>query len=310
MDSVFIKPNMMTYLNRSSRKAFDYHDGPSIPNVDDILLDEMAFHKSEVLYDCFNGITIDGIKVIKNTQLKERKDRVNTLSKTKFEKLRKELRNEECVWQYEKDWLWNNTNQQYECSTPLLGEYIPEVKKVVLYLKNIEDACANDSIDFSCGVLTTYIHELFHAAHHEAAHNARRPYDTIREIEEAMTEFSTLLFLNEMSSDSSKSPKWKETFNWAEKKIKENKDVLEAFLLTDSVIIFITRNTIIRPIQTMKVIYGLRNTIKWLVPLTRNTVTSSGISKCSILCIPIKTKSYVWNYYVAFCSDNLHHLPV
>lgn len=226
MDSVFIKPNMMTCLNRSSGKVFDYYDGPIIPNVDDILLNEMAFHKSEVLYDCFNGITIDGIKVIKNTQLKDRKYRVNTLSKTKFEKLRKELRSKECVWQHEKDWLWNNTNQQYECSTPLLGEYIPEEKKVVLYVKNVEDACGGDKDLFSYGVITTYIHELFHAAHHEAAHNARRPYDTIREIEEAMTEFSTLLFLNEMSSDSSKSPKWKETFNWAEEKIKEKQRYL------------------------------------------------------------------------------------
>ena len=26
MDSVFIKPNMMTYLNRSSEKVFDYPD--------------------------------------------------------------------------------------------------------------------------------------------------------------------------------------------------------------------------------------------------------------------------------------------
>ena len=187
--------------------------------VEASLLRSMVSHKSKILNNTFKDLTIDGVIVIDNTEWKEGKNLCETLSKTKYEKLRKELRRvSEGIWQHEKDWQWDDAKKQYVCPTPLLGEYIPNEKKVVLYWKNIEDACKNDKAPYYCRVLTTYIHELFHAVHHEAAHKDGRPYDTIREIEEAMTEFSTLVFLNGMTSDSSK---WKETFDWALNTIKE-----------------------------------------------------------------------------------------
>ena len=187
--------------------------------VEASLLQSMVSHKSKILNNTFKDLTIDGVIVIDNTEWKEGKNLCETLSKTKYEKLRKELRRvSEGIWQHEKDWQWDDAKKQYVCPTPLLGEYIPNEKKVVLYWKNIEDACKNDKAPYYCRVLTTYIHELFHAVHHEAAHKDGRPYDTIREIEEAMTEFSTLVFLNGMTSDSSK---WKETFDWALNTIKE-----------------------------------------------------------------------------------------
>lgn len=203
-----------------SNRSRLYH-GPAIDNIEKTLLVSMASHRSEISNQCrFNYLTIDGDLVIERTELKERKDLYDTLSKTQFEKLRDELRrtSEGGIWRHEKDWVWDDEKKQYVCRIPLLGEYIPEEKKVILYLKNIEDACKYDNVPYYCGVLTTFIHELFHAVHHEAAFNAERPYDTIREIEEAMTEFSTLVFLKELSSESSE---WEDTFNWAEKKIKQ-----------------------------------------------------------------------------------------
>ena len=222
----------------SGRGPKNFYSGPSIPGVDNSLLVSMASHKSKILddcldcFNCFNYIIID---VIENTELKERKNHDDKLSKSKVEKLRKELR---CLleggkWQHEHevptdviakwkkeilDWAWDDDKKPYVCSVPLLGEYIPKDKKVILYLKNIEDACKKDNVPYYCGVLSTYIHELFHAAHHEAAYNGGRQYETIREIEEAMMEFSTLVFLKEMSSDSSE---WADTFNWAKRAIKE-----------------------------------------------------------------------------------------
>lgn len=209
----------------SGRRRKCFYNGPSISDVDNSLLVSMASHESEILENCFNDIIIDGVRVVENIELKEKEYLCDALSKTKFEKLRKELRSasEGGIWRYENGWHWDDEKKQYVCCTPLLGEYIPEEKKVFLYLKNIEDACKYDNVPYYCGVLTTFIHELFHAAHHEAAYNAGRPYDTIREIEEAMTEFSTLVFLMEMTSDSPKddSAKWEETFNWALNTIKE-----------------------------------------------------------------------------------------
>lgn len=192
--------------------------------VERFLFDLMVSHKSKILNNSFNDLIIDGDKVIENIEWKDEKYLVGQLSKTKFEKLRKELRRaSDGIWQHEKDWHWDDEKKQFVSCTPLLGEYIPEEKKVVLYENNINDAHGGDKDLYSCVVLYTYIHEMFHAAHHEAAYTDGRLYDTIREIEEAITEFSTLVFLKEMTSDSPKadSSKWEETFNWALKTIKE-----------------------------------------------------------------------------------------
>ena len=200
----------------SSRQNTPRYFGPPINSIENSLLESMASYGSMILKYSFNDLTIDGDLVIERTELEERKYLCGTFSKTEFEKLRDELRRaSEGIWRHEKDWVLDDEKKHYVCRLPLLGEYIPEEKKVVLYLKNIEDACKNDNVPYYCGVLYTFIHEMFHAVHHKAA---KANYNPVREIVEAMTEFSTLVFLNEMSS---KSSEWEETFKWAKKTIEE-----------------------------------------------------------------------------------------
>lgn len=150
---------------------------------------------------------------IKCIEIRNKKFDRSTLSKAKFEKIRKER-------EYEGDWKWDNDSKKYVCDYPILGEYDPIEKKVILYVKNIEDVCARYGVPFYCGVLATFIHELFHAVHHVAADNGKRPYNPIKEIEEAMTEFSTLVFLKEMVDAKPESDEWRQTFDWAQRSIR------------------------------------------------------------------------------------------
>ena len=197
------------------------YNGPQIDKVAKELLNEMVLHKSNCLpfEDAFIWIFLykasdeEFLGVIRRTEIKDRKYRISTLSKSKFEKIRKER-------EYEGDWKWDENLKKYVCYYPILGEYDPIEKKVILYVKNIEDVCVRYGVPFYCGVLTTFIHELFHAVHHVADDNGKRPYDTIKEIEEAMTEFSTLVFLKEMVDAKPESDEWEQTFKWAKRFIR------------------------------------------------------------------------------------------
>ena len=170
----------------------------------------------------FNDIARD---VIERTEISDmEKYRITHLSKTKYEKLRKEFRsNDEDVSEYENNWEWNKDLKKYEYRYYPLGEYLPDKKKVILYKKNIEKVCAYDGVPFYCVVLTTFIHELFHAVHHKVAESNGRQYDYIREIEEAMTEFSTMVFLHELYSSyklgDAKRGNWNNVYSWAKKSI-------------------------------------------------------------------------------------------
>ena len=118
---------------------------------------------------------------------------------------------------------WKQEGAVYKHSYPILGEYLPDLKKVVLYRKNIDDACGEPTYN---GVLSTYVHELFHAYfHYFTEHHNKAEYNPIREIEEAMAEFSALVFLRVMEDiyedyydDGNK---WSEILEWTKKSIGE-----------------------------------------------------------------------------------------
>ena len=186
------------------------------------MLDEMVTHGSRCLssWDIFNeAFNGEFHSLIKRTEIKDRKYGVSTLSKTEFEKIRKER-------EFEGDWKWDNKLKKYVWHYPILGEYVPIEKKVILYVKNIEEVCDYYGVPFYCGVLTTFIHELFHAVHHVEASERGKRYYCIREIEEAVTEFSTLVFLKEMVDDKPRSDEWKQTFDWALRSIRAKQDCL------------------------------------------------------------------------------------
>jgi hypothetical protein len=119
-------------------------------------------------------------------------------------------------------WKKEEGSDNYTYSYPILGEYLPDLKKVVLYWNNIDNACGKPTYN---GVLSTYIHELFHAYFHYITEQKHAEYNYIREIEEAMAEFSTLVFLRLMKNDYSYSNKWEDIFDWASDSIgkKQNK---------------------------------------------------------------------------------------
>ena len=163
-------------------------------------------------------------------EMRDRECRYSYLTKSAFERLNKTLQKENpenC--KLSNGWEWDDELKKYVFKYDLLGEYIPNEKKVILYEKNIEDACNRDGIPYYCGELTTYIHEVFHAVHHNAAVRNGKQYEPIREIEEAITEFSTLVLLNEiMQWDFSHklSEKylyevngWTKVFDWAKNSI-------------------------------------------------------------------------------------------
>ena len=112
-------------------------------------------------------------------------------------------------------WLlygWNKDGDEFWHTYPLLGKYLWKEKQVVLYVKNIDDACGEEPT--YKGVLSTYIHELFHAFFHYVTEQKQAEYNYIREIEEAMAEFSTLVFLRLMKQEDTLDG-WHDVFDWA-----------------------------------------------------------------------------------------------
>ena len=106
---------------------------------------------------------------------------------------------------------WKKEGDEYRHSYSLLGEYDSNMKKVILYKCNIDDACGKPTYK---GVLPTYIHELFHAFFHYVTEKKQLERNYIREIEEAMVEFSTLVFLRHMKKIEY-SYEWCDIFDWA-----------------------------------------------------------------------------------------------
>lgn len=179
-------------------------------------IDERDF-RFDILYDFF-------IKEVVVSE--ERKCHLEKMTKDEYEEIKKSL-TENCPKKEDCDrcsidkgdcWLlhgWKKEGAVYKHSYPLLGEYLPNSKTVVIYVKNIDDACEKPTYN---GVLPTYIHELFHAYYHYVTEQKQAEYNYIREIEEAMTEFSTLVFLRYMGNEYPLE-EWNNISEWALKSI-------------------------------------------------------------------------------------------
>lgn len=133
-----------------------------------------------------------------------------TITKEEFEKLEKDK-------SMPPDWE-KCPDEEYTYCFPLLGEYDWDKKKIILYIKNIEKYSERLDGDNSKEYLTKYVytHELFHALFHyvtEQDPDRKHTYNYIGEIEEAMTEFCTLVFLNDFGDN--------DLFQFAKKEIKE-----------------------------------------------------------------------------------------
>ena len=82
-----------------------------------------------------------------------------------------------------------------------------------LYINNIEDAANNYGSSREYVLITTFIHEMFHAWNFFACGKKER---TVREIDEAMVEFATLYFLYQISITHNE---FEPILNWAEQSI-------------------------------------------------------------------------------------------
>lgn len=116
----------------------------------------------------------------------------------------------------------NKENIYYCHQYPLLGEYLPDEKKIILYIKNIEKFI-KDGTDVKKSELfnTVHLHEMFHAYFHYVTEQKKSSYNYILEIEEAMTEFCSLVCLQDMSATDSM---WKDDFDYAYENIKEKQN--------------------------------------------------------------------------------------
>ena len=83
----------------------------------------------------------------------------------------------------------------------LLGEYLPHSRKIVLYLENIKTVVGGDSENFNYCYITTLVHELHHALFHHKTIVHGKDYNYIREIEEPITEMSTLMFIEKLVNE-------------------------------------------------------------------------------------------------------------
>ncbi len=110
----------------------------------------------------------------------------------------------------------------------ILGEYLKHSKKIILYINNIEDYCKNkgviDEDKKKNIIITTYIHELFHAYFHFVTEQSifrKYRYNYILEIEEAITEFCTLVYIDYAKSGGHD---WKSILNFAHTNISKKQE--------------------------------------------------------------------------------------
>ena len=115
-------------------------------------------------------------------------------------------------------------------SYPILGEYLKHYKRIILYINNIEDYCKKknqgsiDKVEKEKLIITTYIHELFHAYFHFVTEQSifrQYRYNYILEIEEAITEFCTLVYINYVKSGGLD---WKDILKFAHTNISEKQE--------------------------------------------------------------------------------------
>ncbi len=97
--------------------------------------------------------------------------------------------------------------------THLLGMFNPETRTIYLFLKNIDaTGCRREAL------VSTFIHEMFHAWNYFAAGRKSR---SVEEIDEPMVEFGMLYFLKNIASES---PEFASIHDWALKSVRAKQD--------------------------------------------------------------------------------------
>lgn len=117
-----------------------------------------------------------------------------------------EIPRREMVKSHWEDVIKNNGIEQVD----ILGEFCSN--KIFLYIKNIQKKCTshlNGVPIYTKPLITTFIHEMFHAWNYFASNANER---TVEEIDEALVECYTLLFLQEISKTM---PEFKEILEYA-----------------------------------------------------------------------------------------------
>ena len=112
----------------------------------------------------------------------------------------------------------NNGNIEF----PLLGSFFSDERKIYLYLENIKKSSCrwiNSKAILTEPLITTFIHEMFHAWNYFACGKKDR---TVKEIDEAMVEIATLYFLKQISQVHNE---FEPILKWAERSV-ENKQEL------------------------------------------------------------------------------------
>ncbi len=97
--------------------------------------------------------------------------------------------------------------------THLLGMFNPETRTIYLFLKNIDaTGCRREAL------VSTFIHEMFHAWNYFAAGRKSR---SVEEIDEPMVEFGMLYFLKNIASES---PEFASIHDWALKSVRDKQN--------------------------------------------------------------------------------------
>lgn len=226
---------------KNINRALIYSHYPQCPHKDSITEVELINDMYETEVHGINGFSecafsfaiLYGDFINEVVVSEEKKKRSEKLTKAEFENLRKRLvhncpkkeichrcsiENGDCRLLH--GWKKEEGSDNYTYSYPILGEYLPDLKKVVLYWNNIDNACGKPTYN---GVLSTYIHELFHAYFHYVTEQKQAEYNYIKEIEEAMTEFCTLVFIRFMKNECS--VEWYDIFDWASERIGKKQNI-------------------------------------------------------------------------------------
>lgn len=226
---------------KNINRALIYSHYPHYPHKDSITEVELINNMYETEVHGINGFSecafsfaiLYGDFINEVVVSEEKKQRSEKLTKAEFENLRKRLvhncpkkeichrcsiENGDCRLLH--GWKKEESSDNYTYSYPILGEYLPDLKKVVLYWNNIDNACGKPTYN---GVLSTYIHELFHAYFHYVTEQKQAEYNYIKEIEEAMTEFCTLVFIRFMKNECS--VEWYDIFDWVSERIGKKQNI-------------------------------------------------------------------------------------
>ena len=179
----------------------------------------------ELYYSFLSFGSMEGREEGSKVKVEDRGFKEEKLTKGEFERLAKNCPKKCSNCSFVDCWLlhgWKRVGDEFWHTYPLLGEYLPDKKKVILYVKNIDDVCRKRPT--YNGVLSTYIHELFHAYFHYVTEQKQTDYNYIREIEEAMTEFSTLVFLR--VKEEMYGGKWSEILEWTKEFIRKKQEAV------------------------------------------------------------------------------------